>query len=74
MILLTDEEIEKVLVVAQKHKWEHRAHPRFEIDKELLEAQLKKMVEVLKDKTIKAWGGNRVILSEDWKAIIKEVE
>ena len=42
--------------------------------RKVAKAQAKKMVALLKSKTIKAWGGNRIILSEDWEAILKEVE
>ncbi len=45
-----------------------------DVMRKMLEAQLKKMVDLLKSKTIKAWGGNRIILSEDWEALLKEVE
>lgn len=36
--------------------------------------QLKKVVEWLNNNTVKAWGGNRVILDEDLKALLKEIE
>lgn len=32
------------------------------------------VVEFLKKKTIPAWGGNRIILDEDWEALLKAVE
>ncbi len=31
---ISDEEISQVLEIAHRHKWEHRAHPIFEVEKE----------------------------------------
>ncbi len=49
---ISDEEISQVLEIAHRHKWEHRAHPIFEVEKELLDAQLDadnlKLQEILK--------------------------
>ena len=76
-ILLTDEEIIRAIweFNYSSTNWEMFKEAGLKgYEREIAKAQLEKMVEVLKDKTIRAWGGNRVILDEDWKAMLKEVE
>ncbi len=47
-IRLTDEEIKAAKAEAKRLSWTHKAHPRFEEEKYLLAAQLKKIVGLLK--------------------------
>ena len=39
----------------------------------IAKAQFKKVADFLREKTIGAYGGNRIILDEDWQALQKEV-
>lgn len=45
MIRLTDEEIEQAILEANKEMRSFKAHPRWESEKYLMEAQLKKLAE-----------------------------
>ena len=73
MILLADDELDDcyfnppTTMFNEFQEWQG-------VNRHIAKTQLKKVVDFLKSKTVKAWGGNRVILSEDWEAIVKEVE
>ena len=72
MIRLTDEEIKTAIKIPTNLPLSFEACG---IDFErVAEAQYKKMVAFLESKTVKAYGGNVIILSEDWQDILKEVE
>lgn len=47
-ILLNDEEIKQAMVEADKEIWSFKAHPRWEGEKYLMKAQLKKIVELFR--------------------------
>ena len=73
MILLTVEETEQAFNAEWRVDFREPL-PSSAARHGIAKAQLKKVVDLLRQKTIKAWGGNRIILIEDWKAILKEVE
>jgi len=75
MILLTDEEIQNLTghTTSYEPKETQINYSLISVRK-IAKEQLKKVIDQLKQKTVKAWGGNRIILSEDWEAILKEVE
>lgn len=43
-------------------------------DRGIAQAQVNHLVKLLKDSTVEAWGGNRVILDEDWRALLEAVK
>jgi len=79
-LLLTDEEIEATGGKAERLLWTYKAHPRFEKEKLLLEAQLKKIVKKIE---ANSWDGEadsvtghhpvRALDPDFWQALLKEV-
>lgn len=74
MILLSPEEISRAAYQRNKlfGKNDVLAYTRKpNADEEIAKAQLKNAIEWLKEHTIEAYGGNRIILNKDWKEITK---
>lgn len=69
-LLLTDEEIGVAKAEAERLYWTFKAHPRFEKEEYLLEAQIKKLVKILKKDTT---DGAFAISEELWEVFDKEV-
>ena len=74
MILLTDEQIRKILKEAMNAGQEYGDDGEPLPERCVAKVQYKKMVAFLKSKVVEAYGGNVIILKEDWEAITKEVE
>lgn len=71
--MLTDEEIEIAKIEAERLSWTHKAHPRFEKEKYLLEAQAKKIVEWLEEEMDNAPANLRIATIEKCLQALKEV-
>lgn len=77
-MLLNDKEIEQANREASREVWSHKPHPRFEREKVLLKAQLKKIVREFEGYICKGCSTrnfvNIVVPLKNWQELKREIE